>query len=249
MNPLIFSLFVAISLISKPLFASQQITPYPKIKTYKFTFSKDEHFEVSYADYPVGEEQFYELNHAEQSSLPPEIATGQRALKISGNNHSDDLFMFAYKKLDHLKPNTRYQVGFSLEFASNASNESIGVGGSPGTSVYMKMGLIPQKPGRYVDSGHYYRMSLDKGNQGTDGKEMILIGDVGVDNQDFLYRIKTLPYQPTEDMLQKINNYRFTSNNKGEAWLIFGTDSGYESTSTLFYTNIVVTFTEKSSSF
>jgi hypothetical protein len=244
MNNLFFSLFIGVSLFTNPLFALEQRVTWPKIKTYKYYFSKKEHFSVSFADYPVGEEQFFELHSAQASALPQEIISVQRSLKISGNNHSDDLFMYAYKKLNHLKPNTRYQVSFSLEFASNANKESIGAGGGPGTSVYMKIGVAPQKPVRYVDSGHYYRMSLDKGNQANDGKDMILIGDVGVDNQDSLYRLKTLPYQPTEEMLEKINNYQFTSTKNGEGWLVFGTDSGYESTTSLFYTNVVVTFKE-----
>lgn len=240
MNKLLACLFIALFLFTQILFAIE----FPKVKTYKFNFSKTEYFSVCYADYPVGQEKFFELHSTPNVQLPSEITSAQHSLKISGNNHSDDLFMYAYKKLHHLKPNTRYQVSFSLEFASNATKDSIGAGGAPGDSVYMKIGLVPQKPTRYIDSSNYYRMNLDKGNQGLDGKDMILIGTISVDNYDSLYRLKSLPYQPSEEMLEKINNYQFTSTEHGEGWLIFGTDSGYESTSTLFYTSVVVTFKE-----
>lgn len=63
--------------------------------------------------------------------------------------------MYAYKKITHLKPNTRYQVSFSLVFASNVPKDTIGAGGAPGDSVYMKMGMISQKPARYIDSSNY----------------------------------------------------------------------------------------------
>lgn len=43
-------------------------------------------------------------------------------------------------------------------------------------------------------------------------------------------------------MQAKLANYTVTTNNKGEIWLILGTDSGYESTTTIFYTNLSVTF-------
>ena len=214
------------------------------IRTYKFIFSKNEHFQVSFSDYPKGQEAFYELKFKEGASIPPNIFPSRRGLEISGNNHSDDLFMYAYKKLVGLKPNTQYHVNFSLEFASNASFDSVGTGGSPGSSVYTKIGVVAHEPERYVDKNNYYRISLDKGNQSEDGKDMVLIGTVGVDTHDFIYTLKTLPSQPSPEIQEKIEKYTFTSNEKSEAWLIFGTDSGFESTSTFFYTNIVAIFRE-----
>lgn len=216
-----------------------------EIKTYKYTFSNHDNFAVAFADYPKGEEQFYELHFKKNTRLPNDIKSASRSLKISGNNHSDDLFMFAYKKLKGLKANTRYHVRFSLEFASNAPSDSVGVGGSPGSSVFVKIGVVNQKPTRYLDESNNYRMTLDKGNQATDGKEMILIGTIGVNTQDSIYRLKTLPYQPNAEMQKKFDDYCVTSNNNGEVWVIFGTDSAYESTSTIFYTNLVASFEER----
>ncbi|KTD10668.1 hypothetical protein Lgra_1634 [Legionella gratiana] len=215
----------------------------PDIRTYKYTFSKAENFKVSYADYPKGQEQFFELQFKHNATLPHEINTQLHGLKISGNNHSDDLFMYAYKKVTGLKPNTNYHVSFSLEFASNAIGGSSGVGGSPGDSVYVKIGAVSKEPQRYVDN-NYYQIDLDKGNQELDGKDMLLIGTIGVDTQDSIYRLKTLPYSPNEEMQAKIANYTVTTNNHGEIWLVLGTDSGYESTTTIFYTNLSVTFKE-----
>ncbi|KTC84653.1 MULTISPECIES: hypothetical protein [Legionella] len=205
------------------------------IKTYKFTFSKEDQFKVSFADYPNGEEDFYELQFVEEAPLPTEITTTSRSLKISGNNHSDDLFMYAYKKLDGLKANTNYQVHFSVEFASNGAADGIGTGGSD-SSVYLKIGAVTEEPQRYLDEANFYRMVLDKGNQLADGKDMILLGSIGVDTQNSLYRLKTLANQSS--------NYRVTSNSKGELWLVLGTDSAFESKTTIYYTNMLATFKE-----
>lgn len=210
------------------------------IKTYKFTFSKKDQFKVSFADYPKGQEDFYELEFEEEAKLPVEITTSSRGLKISGNNHSDDLFMFAYKKLEGLKANTNYQASFSLEFASNGAADGIGAGGSD-SSVYVKIGAIMEKPQRYLDEANYYRMMLDKGNQSSEGKDMLLIGTIGVDTQKSLFRLKILP---DAEMQEKFAKYTVTSNKKGEVWLIIGTDSAFESKTTLFYTNVVATFKE-----
>ena len=226
------------------LFSLNTFASTPDIKTYKYTFSKNDHFKVAFADYPKDQEEFFELTFKNNATLPPEINTHSHGLKISGNNHSDDLFMYAYKKISDLKPYTTYHVSFSLEFASNAAVGSIGVGGSPGDSVYVKIGAVSQEPQRYIDSSGNYMINLDKGNQELDGKDMILIGTFGVDTEDSIYRLKTLPYLPNEDIQNKLNNYTVTTNNQGEAWIVFGTDSGYESTTMIFYTNLFVTFKE-----
>ncbi|CAM2739909.1 hypothetical protein LEAN103870_00740 [Legionella anisa] len=215
-----------------------------ELKSYKYTFSKKENFKVSFADYPIGEEKFFELQFKNDAKLPHEINTSLHGLKISGNNHSDDLFMYAYKKIKDLKPNTTYQVSFSLEFASNAPEGSIGSGGSPGDSVYVKIGAVSHKPQRYVDDSNHYRINLDKGNQALDGKDMITIGSIGVDTANSIYRLKTLPYLPSEEIQSKLANYTTRTNNKGEVWLVLGTDSGFESTTTIFYTNLFATFKE-----
>ncbi|HHT0592226.1 TPA: hypothetical protein ACTXXA_002211 [Legionella anisa] len=216
----------------------------PELKSYKYTFSKKENFKVSFADYPKGEEKFFELQFKNGAKLPHEINTSLHGLKISGNNHSDDLFMYAYKKIKDLKPNTTYQVSFSLEFASNAPEGSIGSGGSPGDSVYVKIGAVSHKPQRYVDDSNHYRINLDKGNQALDGKDMITIGSIGVETANSIYRLKTLPYLPSEEIQSKLANYTTRTNNKGEVWLVLGTDSGFESTTTIFYTNLSAAFKE-----
>ncbi|ARB94051.2 hypothetical protein A6J40_06145 [Legionella longbeachae] len=234
------SLFLFFIVSNYPTFAWNT----PDIKTYKYTFSKAENFKVSYADYPKGQEQFFELQFKNNATLPYEIKSQLHGLKISGNNHSDDLFMYAYKKVKGLKPNTNYHVSFSLEFASNAPVGSSGVGGSPGDSVYVKIGAVSKEPQRYLDN-NYYQINLDKGNQERDGKDMLLIGTLGVDTQDNIYRLKTLPYLPNEEMQTKLSKYSVTTNNNGEVWLVLGTDSGYESTTTVFYTNLSVTFKER----
>ncbi|WP_298626772.1 hypothetical protein [uncultured Legionella sp.] len=236
-------LFIVVAMYWLPLNLSAQSNP-TDIQSFKYIFTKNDKFTVSFADYPQGEEEFYELGFKSGSRLPSEIKSHTPGLKITGNNHSDDLFMFAFKKLNGLKPNTSYRVQFSLEFASNAPTGSVGSGGSPGDSVYLKIGAIASKPARYLDDAGYYRMALDKGNQALDGKDMVLIGTIGVDTHDELYRLKTLPYQPDSVMQEKLDNYTVTSNDKGEVWVVFGTDSAFESTTTIYFTNLVAVFKE-----
>ena len=81
-----------------------------------------------FADYPVGEESFYELSWG-WDNLPAEVTvdgkeaskTLSKGLFLSGNNHSDDLFMFVKRKITGLDPNTAYSVQFSVLIESNVA--------------------------------------------------------------------------------------------------------------------------------
>ena len=48
-----------------------------------------------------------------------EPLTGSDSLFITGNNQSDDLFMFFKRRVTGLQPNGRYRVTFALEFVTN----------------------------------------------------------------------------------------------------------------------------------
>ena len=111
-------------------------TQEPSELDYKFT-SDVEGWQGDFADYPEGEETFYQLDFG-FSNLPSPLDVSQGSLKQTGSNHSDDLFMFVKRKLTGLTPNQTYQATFDIEIASNAADGSVGVGGSPGESVYYK---------------------------------------------------------------------------------------------------------------
>lgn len=187
-----------------------------------------------FADYPVGENDSaeYELQ-IDYTDLPANLATGQKSIMISGNNHSDDLFMFIKKKITGLNPSTDYTLVFAVEFASNAPTGAAGVGGAPGESVYVKVGGVSMEPKKIID-GNYYRMNIDKGNQSQDGEHMTVIGNIAVSS--------------TTSDFTEIERNNSTSNtpltvrtsSQGELWLIIGTDSGFEGKTTLYYTHVNV---------
>jgi len=83
-----------------------------------YTFSTDaEGWQGSFSDYAQEREDIYEFLYA-HTTLPYPLDEDDGALLLSGNNHSDDLFMFIKRKIDGLKPNTEYALTFSVEFAS-----------------------------------------------------------------------------------------------------------------------------------
>jgi len=187
-------------------------------------------WESGFADYPEGEDDFYELSSG-IAPLPELLDQTQRAFVITGNNHSDDLFMFVTSKVTNLTPNATYRLVVETELASDAPENSVGIGGSPGSSVYLKAGAFPEKP-QAIEQDGWWRMNLDKGNQSQGGADMQVLGTVGTDLEEFTYALisrdnRSYPLQ-------------VKANDQGELWVIVGTDSGFEGKTTLYYNRITV---------
>lgn len=200
--------------------------------TYDFTTGYDS-WSGDFADYPVTDSVLCQLEII-RTTLPAPLNTGKFALKISGKNHPDDLFMFIKRKISGLLPNTTYRILINIEFASNAPTNGAGVGGQPGEGVTMKAGASVVEPLK-INSGVYYRMNIDKGQQTTPGHDMDTIGHVGVSDTTTVF---TLINRNNSTHL-----FTITSDANGEVWVCIGSDSGYESTTTLYYNRITLSFT------
>ncbi|UCG28767.1 MAG: hypothetical protein JSV24_05255 [Bacteroidales bacterium] len=192
-----------------------------------------QNWESFFSDYPVGEEEFYELTF-EYSCLPEPLDQNTKALKISGNNHSDDLFSALYRKFDNLKPNHTYSITFDLELASNAPTNAAGVGGSP--DLALGGGGINYPPENSLDDINHYRPNFESQLQsGLSNQIFKVLGTIGVSDEI-----------PTPFMLINRNNLsdpiNISTNSDGEIWLMIATDSGFESTTTLFYKSIRIKF-------
>ncbi|MFA7181844.1 MAG: hypothetical protein WC079_02770 [Bacteroidales bacterium] len=204
----------------------------PDQKEFNFEFQTDaEGWTGDFADYPdsPGVEEFYEFAFS-HSMLPAPLDATKGALMQSGNNHSDDLFMFIKKKLTGLEPDKLYSVNVEIEIASNAASGMAGVGGAPGESVVIKAGASKKEPAKEL-VGTDYRMNIDKGSQNNEGGDMVIIGDFANGTQENVYTLKTL---------KTTNPVNVSSDSNGEIWIIIGTDSGFEATTTIYYNTIKV---------
>lgn len=166
-----------------------------------------------------------------RDSLPAGVSEEGMAMKISGRNISDDLFMFMKKQITGLEPNHTYNVTFQVELASMYPEQSVGIGGSPGASVYLKAGGATAEPVP-VEKDGYIRMNIDKGGQSQGGEAMVVLGNIGIPGEDFSYQLIR------RDNLQ--NPVQVTTDSTGSLWVLVGTDSGFEGTTTLFYNTVEV---------
>lgn len=223
-------LLLAVFFISSTLFSQE-----PWI--YDYNFSKGRQGWVGdFAEYPIGQETFFELDWGWED-LPTEIpstnAPFTKGLYLSGNNHSDDLFMFVRRQIVGLVPNTFYALTFSVLIESDVPPSQVGIGGSPGESVYIKVGASPEKPEKEIHDG-YYLLNVDKGSQSESGKYALVVGNLTnetVDPDDPRY----LPKQ-----LSSKTPLIVKTDSKGSLWLFFGTDSGYEGVTKFYIAEIIV---------
>jgi hypothetical protein len=212
-----------------------------QIVTYSYDFNEsDFDWKGGFSDYPSsGDTPTYELEY-KYTHTP---ASTKNSLMISGNNHSDDLFMYIKKKIEGLSPDTEYTMTFEVEFASEAREGLVGAGGAPGESVFLKIGAVAVEP-KSVLLDDQFVMNIDKGHQSESGDDMIKIGDIAVPANTDGFVLTTRSNSPYDGNSSYHEPIMVRSNSNGELWLIVGTDSGYEGKTTLYYTKVAAVFSK-----
>lgn len=213
-------------------------TPSISVFSASFDFNQSQDgWEADFTDLPsyVDDTSFYQLRF-EYTNLPSNLGD-RKSLMLSGNNHSDDLFMFIKRKITGLIPNTYYNVVFEVELASNALAGLVGAGGSPGESVFLKAGASGIEPKKIAQSDKYV-LNIDKGNQSTSGDNATVLGDISVPSSSPEYVLISRSNASSEGHQPFIAQ----SNDAGEIWLVVGTDSGFEGVTTVYYTKVNVVF-------
>lgn len=176
--------------------------------------------------------------------LPAEVRSGasRAGFFVQSMNRSDDIFSYLRKPLgsaDGVAANQAYTIQFDITFASNVPAGLGGIGGAPAESVFLKVGASADEPRTIADNSADppSPLSLDKGNQGTGGSELSIVGDIRngatpPEQGDF----DNLPYR----LVRRVHEHSepITSGADGTLWLAAGTDSGFEGLTALYYDRI-----------
>lgn len=211
---------------------------------FSFEWSK-EGWAGDFADYPADQDEADFALVFDWRSLPEEVGGYRKGLYLSGQNSSDDLFMFLKRQVSGLEPNQEYDVTFEVKFATNAPSGCAGIGGPPGEAVRMKAGVARSEPVPVVGEDGWWRLNVRKdenveppaGNTEDEGV-FVELGNIanGLEQctGDAPYRMKTLH--------NKRESLRYETDDDGSIWLYVGTDSGFEGTTSLYYDQIQLTF-------
>lgn len=178
---------------------------------------------------------------AEVRDLPDEVQEADgKGYFLRSMNRSDDMFMYLKKALgplDGVEGDTEYEVEVVVDVASNAQSGCVGAGGAPGESVHFKVGASPVEPVSVL-TREGMRLNLDKGGQATGGEDAEVAGDIA----------NGLPCDPADKpfvLLERRHRLGRTvrSTSSGQLWVFFGTDSGFEGLTELYYSRVVVLLT------
>jgi len=185
-----------------------------------------------FADYPATENEFYELSGGLRS-LPPPLSSEKQAYFLSGNNQSDDLFMFIKGALVGLDPSQAYAARLRVELATNAASGCVGIGGAPGEAVHVKAGMSAAEPLSTNQDG-YFQLNWDKGNQAQGGVDAAVLGDLANSTNDCEqadYQLKAFE-SPSAQLLRPGAD--------GTLWVLVGTDSGFEGPTSVYVSRVEV---------
>lgn len=199
----------------------------------KYDFSEsDNGWLAGFSDYPAGPDDStrYELKYAYTDQAAGSMLT-KKSIMLSGNNLNRDLFMFVKKKVTGLGPNTDYTITFSVDLASTCSTLATATNGA----VYLKAGAVSREPKKVID-GNYYVMNIDKGNEGTAGRDVISLGNIHTLGSNTGYALAS------RNNAVANSPYVATTNAEGELWIILGTDSNLEGTNSIFYKRVNIVF-------
>lgn len=182
-------------------------------------------FTSVFADLPANWDQpTYQLDFRREPVPPP--INDFHGLRLTGHNSSDDLIMLAKAPVHGLLPGAIYRVEMDVDIATNVPYGCSGVGGSPGESVYVKLGAAGIEPIASVDPvDNWLRLNIDIGDQSEDGAHARVAGNVansqpceGSGVAD--WELKTLTTQGQTMLI--------TTSNQGVLWVFAGTDSAFE---------------------
>lgn len=198
----------------------------------KADFENDDmEFVGGVADVPVDHGDY---NVVTEFAQIPDIES--RGYKLSGNNHSDDMFLYTYLEIDAM-PNTMYRADLAFDFATSIPAGMMGVGGSPGASIYVKAGVIDQMPQVLVDDTlleAYLRMNIDHGSQSNSGTDMKVVGNAEKPEDQTDDRFILKPFEYSTEVI---------AGTDGKLYLIIGLDSGFEGIMEFYIDNINLTLT------
>ena len=125
-----------------------------------------------------------------------------------------------------------------VQFISSYLRGSVGIGGSPADSVFLKLGASPNEPVVMEDGEGQLTLSLDKGTQSQGGRDAAVVGTVALPPRT----------RAQHGYLRRNNSSArqlVTTDSTGSMWLLFGTDSGFEGLTELWYTRLWVGFTRQ----
>lgn len=199
---------------------------------FEFDFSESKSgWDAFFTNYNVDNEDGMELQSG-YNLLPEPLNTDDRALYISAVNQSDDVKMMFRREVNGLEPNATYSVQFRIRFATSVPSGCVGIGGAPGEAVRVIADASTVRPEAIVEDG-YYLLNTQQMSEPAQWYENAQMGNIANSREcedGYEYELKELESEPAHATA--------TTDASGALWLMFGTRSGFEGQTELYYTYV-----------
>ncbi|WP_069133440.1 hypothetical protein [Rhodohalobacter halophilus] len=204
------------------------------VTTFESDFNSGEtDWEPFYTGYPVSYEENMEFE-SEIRPLPDPLNSENNGYYITAFNRSDDVKMLFRNQVNGLEPNRTYRVHFTVRFATETPSNCAGVGGAPGETVKVIADASDIRPEPIIegeaDDGYVLLNTQQMGNP-QEWYQNAIMGNIANSRdceEGYGFEIK------------EVQSGRFhaqvTTDEFGNAWLLFGTRSGFEGKTNLYYT-------------
>ncbi len=210
------------------------------VTTFETDFDTSEtDWEPFYTGYPVSYEENMEFDYGIEP-LPAPLDSAQSGYYITAFNRSDNVKMLFRNQVDELEPNTTYSVHFTVRFATEVPSGCAGIGGAPGEAVRVIADASDIRPEPMIegegDDG-YVLLNIQHMGDSQQWYQNAIMGDIANSREceeGYEFEIKEVSSERVHSTV--------TTNSEGEAWLMFGTRSGFEGQTHLFYTNFKAEF-------
>ncbi|WP_154370028.1 hypothetical protein [Duganella alba] len=147
---------------------------------------------------------------------------------LTVHNNSDDVLTYVKHQVGGFAPGAKYNLSFSMTYATDASADCAGVGGSRGNDIFMVAAAAGDEPKTVKQADGRYRLNLDRGNNAEPGTQGKVLGRLGIEG---LGCNGGEWAQATRASTEAIP---VTADKDGKLWIVLGADSGYEATNAWF---------------
>ncbi len=186
-------------------------------RTIPFDFEENpQGWQGSFADYPLTLADTLALEFS-YTILPENFEKRGSALRWSGFNFQNDLFMFAWRRIPNLSPNREYVLSFDVAIGYQVEGNEFRLRDHE-NRLHIKVGAINYEPRTAADEVLGRQMvNFDKGmQQSIDGRDMMWLGELIAGELKYKDKILTNAEQRL---------FGIKSNEAGEIWVLVGVES------------------------